>query len=537
MHGSGSVSELADAVAHALETGDRAGATELIAERWTLLASASGRELRDLIEGLPFDDWNTDPRLLTAIGASYRSIGTPSRSAALPYFLTAEALLEAQDDPFVHTIAVLRAHHAAALRSLGRLEGARVLAESAWRLLEKDVTLTPARRVAAQAFTALQQGMIDIHLGDYESARDRLRLAHGLSERHLAQPELVECLAGLTFLKYTSGDFDCVDEFVARTRAAGSPTVVESRFGAAAFIAELLVAVERNQLPDARTLAVRVAALTERTDWEPLGLYATAAISIISGSHIEGLDHVHRAQQLLRTWEGPAVARTLCEGMRGTLLMHLGELDAAEEIIGALVPTQNHANCPARFLAGIRFKAGDSTGCLAALEECEKLGESHASRTLIDVLLLKAAANYDLGRARLADIAFDRALLFVSRTRMRTPFTLIPSASMRRMLGRAADRGQPEHIHAVLDDLRAGVGSTGRIGDTAIEPLSDRERDVAQRLYLDKTLSEIAAELFISTNTVKTHVRSIYRKLEASNRKEAVRRARELGLYLEITPH
>lgn len=533
MQWSGSVEELADAVGRALETDGRAAAIDVIAEGWPRLASSRGHELRDLIEGLPFDDWNSDPRILTAIGASYRSVGSPSRSAALPYFRTARALLDAQDAPSVHTAATLGAHHAACLRSLGRLDAAGELADAAWELLEADVTLTPARRVAVQAITALQQGLIAIHLGDYEAASNRLRLALGLSEYHLAPPELIECLAGLSFLEYASGDFDCVEDFVARMRAMGDPRVVESRFGALARIAELLVAVERNHLREAETHAASVRAVTERTDWEPLGFYAIAAISIISGRHIEGLDHVHHAQQLIRSWDGPAVVRVLCEGMRGTLLMHLGELDAAEGIISGLTPTQNHANCPARFLAGIRFKAGDSAGCLAALADCERLGEDHSSRTMIDVLLLKAAANYDLGNDVVADIAVDRALLFVSRTRMRTPFTLIPAVTMQRMLGRATDRNQPEKIHAVLDELRAGLGG---MSGTSIEPLSDRELDVAQHLYLDKTLSEIAAELFISTNTVKTHVRSIYRKLAANNRKEAVRRVRELGLYLEITP-
>ncbi|GAA3736630.1 hypothetical protein GCM10022239_10590 [Leifsonia bigeumensis] len=534
MQWSGSVEELTDAVARALETGDHHAAVEHIADQWPHLTSSRGRELRELIEGLPFDNWNTDPRILTAIGASYRSVGSPSRSAALPYFHTAQALLDAQDGASVHTVATLRAHHAAALRSLGRLESARELADSAWEVLERDVTLTPAKRVAVQAVTALQQGMIAIHLGDYEAASGWLRLAHGLSDPHLAEPELIECLAGLGFLKYTSGDFDCVEDFVARMREAGDPQVVESRFGALARIAELLVAVERNHLQDAEALAKRVRTITERTDWEPLALYATAAISIINGRYIEGLDHVHHAQQLIRSWEGPAAVRIQCEGMRGTLLMHLGELTAAEQIISSLTPTQNHANCPARFIAGIRFKSGDSAGCLAALQDCERLGESHSSRTMIDVLLLKAAANYDLGNEVIADIAFDRALLFVSRTRMRTPFTLVPAMTMQRMLGRATDRNQPEHVHSVLEELRAGLGG---MSGTSIEPLSDRELDVAQHLYLDKTLSEIAAELFISTNTVKTHVRSIYRKLAATNRKEAVRRVRELGLYLEITPY
>jgi LuxR family maltose regulon positive regulatory protein len=42
--------------------------------------------------------------------------------------------------------------------------------------------------------------------------------------------------------------------------------------------------------------------------------------------------------------------------------------------------------------------------------------------------------------------------------------------------------------------------------------------------------SEIAAELYVSVNTVKTHVRSIYRKLDTNRRRDAVRRAKELQL-------
>ena len=44
------------------------------------------------------------------------------------------------------------------------------------------------------------------------------------------------------------------------------------------------------------------------------------------------------------------------------------------------------------------------------------------------------------------------------------------------------------------------------------------------------TMAEIASELYVSTNTVKTHVAAIYRKLEASNRREAIARGRQLHL-------
>jgi Response regulator containing a CheY-like receiver domain and an HTH DNA-binding domain len=522
---------MARAVARQLEMGDSPAALATLSADWPQMSGTNGRQLRELIEDLPFDDWNSDPWILAALGASYRSIASPSRSAALPYFRTAEALLDAEGSPSLLTIAGVRTHFAAALRSLGQLEAAQEKAESAWTLLEADVTLAPGRRVAAQTKVALQLGMIAIHCGDYEGAKSHLSLALGLSDHYLSATDLVECLAGLSFLKYASGDFDNAEGLVERARAV-APELIASQFGALALVTELLVAVERGHLDDAVELAEHVAQVTARTDWEPLGLYATAAISIISGRHIEGLDHVHRALQLTRSWSGRVTVRVLCDGMRGTLLMHLGELEAATEIIQSLTPTQNHANCPARFIAGIRFKAGDYVGCLESLGECERLGENHSSRTLIDVLLLKAAANYELGNPIVADVAFDRALLSVSRTRMRTPFTLVPGAAMQRMLGRASDRNQPAAVHALLEEMRRNYRNPQR----GIEPLSEREKDVAQHLYLDKTVSQIAAELFISTNTVKTHVRSIYRKLDASNRKEAIRRVRELGLYLEITP-
>jgi LuxR family maltose regulon positive regulatory protein len=63
-----------------------------------------------------------------------------------------------------------------------------------------------------------------------------------------------------------------------------------------------------------------------------------------------------------------------------------------------------------------------------------------------------------------------------------------------------------------------------------LEPLSDREREVLRYLPSIMSNADIAAELFVSVNTVKTHVKSIYRKLGATRRQDAVRCARQLGL-------
>jgi LuxR family maltose regulon positive regulatory protein len=63
-----------------------------------------------------------------------------------------------------------------------------------------------------------------------------------------------------------------------------------------------------------------------------------------------------------------------------------------------------------------------------------------------------------------------------------------------------------------------------------IEPLSARELDVLRLLGTDLDGPEIARELVVSLNTMRTHTKNIYAKLGVNNRRAAVRRARELGL-------
>jgi LuxR family transcriptional regulator, maltose regulon positive regulatory protein len=62
------------------------------------------------------------------------------------------------------------------------------------------------------------------------------------------------------------------------------------------------------------------------------------------------------------------------------------------------------------------------------------------------------------------------------------------------------------------------------------DELSDRELAVLRLLHTDLTQREIAEHLYLSFNTVKTHTKSIFRKLDVSTRNDAVARARDLGL-------
>jgi LuxR family transcriptional regulator, maltose regulon positive regulatory protein len=78
------------------------------------------------------------------------------------------------------------------------------------------------------------------------------------------------------------------------------------------------------------------------------------------------------------------------------------------------------------------------------------------------------------------------------------------------------------------DDQPAGPASTAAGAPVVTEELSDREREVLQRAASMLSNAEIAGELYISVNTVKTHLGSIYRKLGAADRRQAVRSARHL---------
>jgi LuxR family maltose regulon positive regulatory protein len=98
-----------------------------------------------------------------------------------------------------------------------------------------------------------------------------------------------------------------------------------------------------------------------------------------------------------------------------------------------------------------------------------------------------------------------------------------------RVLQAARDRGvMPETVTGLLNAASAGGGEPGRVA--LPEPLSEREKEVLSRLAAGLTNREIGDALFISPETVKKHTGSIYGKLGARNRTEAVRVARDLGL-------
>jgi LuxR family maltose regulon positive regulatory protein len=138
----------------------------------------------------------------------------------------------------------------------------------------------------------------------------------------------------------------------------------------------------------------------------------------------------------------------------------------------------------------------------------------------------EASAAQALALARRGAAAMEVALaLAVLGELRRDPATL---QQARAAIASCEDAGRlPELVAEAELRLRGRAAGPRRklAGD-----LSDRELAVLRLLPGDASLREIASSLYLSLNTVKTHARSIYRKLGASSRDEAVARGRELGL-------
>ena len=89
---------------------------------------------------------------------------------------------------------------------------------------------------------------------------------------------------------------------------------------------------------------------------------------------------------------------------------------------------------------------------------------------------------------------------------------------------------RPRLLAPILGHDQRPAASEDQAPALLVEPLTERELEVLTRVSGMLNTAEVASEMYISVNTVKTHLRNIYRKLAAGHRNEAVRRARQLRL-------
>ncbi|MGA4684515.1 helix-turn-helix transcriptional regulator, partial [Micromonospora sp. AB353] len=208
----------------------------------------------------------------------------------------------------------------------------------------------------------------------------------------------------------------------------------------------------------------------------------------------------------------------------------VGDVDGAR----ALLDAAGDGPAPALADARLRLRAGDARAAERALPDWTGSGAADWPLPVrLGAGLLDAALADASGDARRAGRLLEEVLALAEPDGYRRVFTRA-EPGVRDLLAARLDSGTA--YWATVSELVRGADAqpVAATADgparTLDEPLTERELTILR--YLQSILSnvEIAAELSLSVNTVKTHVRNIYRKLDATRRRDAVRRARELRL-------
>jgi LuxR family transcriptional regulator, maltose regulon positive regulatory protein len=248
------------------------------------------------------------------------------------------------------------------------------------------------------------------------------------------------------------------------------------------------------------------------------------------GAVLSGLDRREEAIPLLTdAWERsaqvdvPVFIRLQIAGLLAMCLFETGRDDAARLLVHQVAPAVQgivralgDAAAPAvTFLTGIEgrlaYRDGEPDTAVRLLTRAVELARiaGHPSQTVY-VLTALADAALAAGDRLAARAAIDEARE-TADTGVAFPATAQRLADVEQRIGRRAAR-------------------VARRDGQLVEELTDRELSLLRALQGPLSQREIGAELYLSLNTIKGYTKSLYRKLGAASRAEAVERGRELGL-------
>jgi LuxR family transcriptional regulator, maltose regulon positive regulatory protein len=384
---------------------------------------------------------------------------------------------------------------AVALMNLGTVE--------AWSLALPDAE----RHLLAGAALARQIGRPYLEVGciaqlafaskvhSFATTQRRSREAIALAERHGwgTEPVIAPALVTLTSTLIWTGEFAEAERWLRRT----------------------MQAVQADTGPDIRLLLH----------------IATGILRVCTGRRHQALDEFRAAERLQSRLEGPHALTSQVTGWLLATQARLGMAGEAGAALGALDDERAGSGEIANARAVICLADGDPAAALAAVRDVlAGTAPVIGYVTMVEAHLIAGLAHRELGDQRAANQAAECALTLAEADRLVLPFAMTGSRELLEALP-GHETAHAALLADILDVLRGrSLAASDQPGAAQGEELSQGELKVLRYLPTNLSRPEIAAELSVSVNTVSTHIRSIYAKLQVGDRSSAVQRARELRL-------
>ena len=379
-----------------------------------------------------------------------------------------------------------------------------------------------------------------LNAGRIRDAQDHVLEARALLG---AAQNIFGVLAALQILSeifYWQGELEQAEQLNQQilTDAVGDASMLDDQGIASLSLAD--IAYERNDLEQAEQLARRALELGQQRANEMLQVQATIQLA-----HIHSAKHdLPRARELLKTLEGKiqntALLREI-QNVQALFSIRANDISGLEwwvKVVSVANQTILHLKkeSEAFTLAHLQIAQGKIEDAIKLLKFWhEDAVQNGRVRSQVEVLCLEALAYYANSNLSKATPLLNDALTIGQAKGFRRLFLdegMHMAALLQATLSSLPNRTLSLFATTLLHSFSPEVTShlTASSSTFQIEPLSQQEVRVLRLLVAGLSNAAVAQELVVSTNTIKTHVKSIYRKLNVNSREEAREVAHELKL-------
>ncbi len=451
-----------------------------------------------------------------------------------PYLVRARGELErlGPDAPVGTEVACLLLT-TAVLRGRGDIDGVRLTTRRALDLLSGPGVLLPGA-TEYRAIALANLGTALLWLGRLEeSGRSLTEGLASVEGTRLDMPR-INLLAHLALGAIESGRLSTAFE-----HATAAVELVEARGwaplaqAATAYLALSAIRFRRNDVSGAEQLLEQAEAAAERD--------ATARWAVmLAGARLDAaLGRLSSARRRMTALAKDLDGRELPPFLTGWRALAVAEIDLAagdpepaspliERVRGQQQPSDAERVCAARALL-VRGEPRKAEEVLVPLRERLDSGVA------VEAWLLTALAAERVREDNRAIESMSRAIGIAEVEGVRRPFIEVSPEHVARLLAlvRRLEPGTDDFVDELFEQVRPHL--PGVMQGVLAEPLTERELIVLRFLPTMMTNAEIAEALFVSVNTVKAHLKRIFTKLEVASRRDAVHRARDLGLLSDTT--